>query len=388
MAPVIRRALLGLGLLLLFGFAVESTSATTGLNGKIRYGDTVVVPASETVNSDLYVFAGRVTVDGTIHGDLVALGGTVNVTGTVDGDVIAGGGTVDITGSVGRAVRVGAGDFTMSGPAKNDVLVGSGRLNSSGQVGGDLIFWAGQASVAGPVAGSIDGRATAYSRSGSVGGTESVTIQEVKAPDAATPVASNPIGDALRQFVAVVLFGALLLWLVPRFVRGSEEVVRRRPVVSFLGGLGVIVGYVVAIIALLVVMIVLAIAFGLITLGNLIAVDIALWLLGTLTLTIGLVLAAAYIVDGVVGLALARRLAPRLRMTSRWQELGLLAAGAVVVVIATSLPVIGPLVNLIVVMVGLGAIGLFLWAGWRGRRSGGPAEPMTPAAGAEGATPA
>jgi len=237
------------------------------------------------------------------------------------------------------------------------------------------------------VAGSIDGRATSYNRSGSVGGTESVTIQEVKAPEAAAPVASNPIGNALRQFVAVVLFGALLLWLLPGLVRGSEEAVRRRPVVSFVGGIGVIVGYVIAIIALLVVMIVLAIVFGLITLGNLIAVDIALWLLSTLTLTIGLVLAAAYVVDGVVGLALARRLAPRMGITSRWQELGLLAAGAVVVVILTSLPVIGPLFNLIVVLVGLGAIGLFLWAGWQRRRSGRATAAPMQSTGSAGAAP-
>jgi len=89
MVRMTRRALLALGLLLLLVFAAESASATSGLNGKLRYGDTIDVPASETVNSDLYVFAGRVTISGIVHGDVVAFGGTVTVTGNVDGDVIA-----------------------------------------------------------------------------------------------------------------------------------------------------------------------------------------------------------------------------------------------------------------------------------------------------------
>jgi hypothetical protein len=380
MVRMTRRALLALGLLLLLVFAAGSASATSGLNGKLRYGDTVDVPASETVNSDLYVFAGRITINGIVHGDVVAFGGTVTVTGNVDGDVIAAGGTVAVSGTVGRAIRVAAGDVVLSGHVTNDVLSAGGRLTSSGPIGGDLVFWAGQASVSGPVTGSIEGRATSYTRSGTVGGTESVTIQEVQAPSASTSFASNPIADALREFVAVVLFGALLLWILPGLLRGSEEVVRRRPVAAFVGGLAVIVGYLVAILALLVVMIVLAIAFGVISLGNLVAVDIALWLLGTIALTVGLILAGSYVVDGVVGLAIARRLAPRMATTSRWQELGLLAAGAVIVVIATSLPVVGPLVTLIVVLVGLGAIGSFLWAGWNQRRAGPAAGGTVPPA--------
>ena len=46
-------------------------------NDKLRSGQTVTIPAGETVTSDLYVFAGTVRVEGTIDGDLVAMGGTI-----------------------------------------------------------------------------------------------------------------------------------------------------------------------------------------------------------------------------------------------------------------------------------------------------------------------
>ena len=58
-------------LLLLIALDVSSAAASTSLGGKLRYGDTIIVPATETVNSDLYIFAGSVTMDGAVHGDLV-----------------------------------------------------------------------------------------------------------------------------------------------------------------------------------------------------------------------------------------------------------------------------------------------------------------------------
>ena len=55
---------------------------------------------------------------------------------------------------------------------------------------------------------------------------------------------------------------------------------------------------------------------------------------------------------------------------SRLEEFGVLAVGVAVVVILTSLPIVGPLVEVLVVLVGLGAIGIVLWESWRRWRSG------------------
>ncbi|MFI5262079.1 MAG: polymer-forming cytoskeletal protein [Candidatus Limnocylindrales bacterium] len=380
-------------LLLLIALDVGAVAASSSLGGKIRYGDTVIVPAGETVASDLYVFAGTVTMDGTVQGDLVAAGGHIQVGGTVGGDIIVAGGTVDITGSVGGAIRAAGGPITVSGDVKGDVLVGSGSLvlASSGHVGGDLIFGAGEATVAGTVAGSIQGQAGSYSRTGPVGGTENVTNTHPGAvpPGGLPPVVAPPgtpgglIADALRQFVVVVLFGALALWLKPRGLRAAAGAVRHRPLIAFGGGVLAVLGYVVLLLALLVVMVLLAIAFGLLTLGSLVGLTVAAWVLATLGLTFVFVVVAAFLADAIVGLALGHLVVPAPEATaSRWRDVAILTAGAAVVVIVTSLPIVGPWVKLVVVLLGLGSLATVAWTGWRTGRAAGaiptPAQPVPP----------
>ena len=65
--------------------------------------------------------------------------------------------------------------------------------------------------------------------------------------------------------------------------------------------------------------------------------------------------------DIVVALTVARA-AGRGGMGTRWRELILFAIGAAVVVIATSLPVIGGIVKLAVVLFGVGALALVAYA--------------------------
>src|SRR3954465_15855676 len=78
-------------------------------NDKLRSGETVTIPAGETVGTDLYVFAGPVRDEGTIDGAPVPPGGTIQVPGTVTGDVLAAGGDITITGTVGGDARVTGG---------------------------------------------------------------------------------------------------------------------------------------------------------------------------------------------------------------------------------------------------------------------------------------
>jgi len=91
-----------------------------------------------------------------------------------------------------------------------------------------------------------------------------------------------------------------------------------------------------------------------------------------------------YVTDALVGVALAS-LVMRGENTTRWRELAVLAAGAAVVVILSSLPIVGPWIKLVVVVFGLGAI-LLAWRGPRRTDAVGapggwlqpPATPQTP----------
>ena len=345
----------------------------TLLNGKLRTGDTVTVPAGETWHGDLYLLGGRVSVQGTVDGDLTALGGEVDVSGTVAGDLLAAGGNVSINGIVDGDVRIAGGQLNVAGAIKEDVAATGGQVTVPGgaTIGGDLLVTGGQVSVAGSVTGSVEGAAGSYSRSGSVGGTDHVVISRETAP---ARIASDTILDAVRQFVVVLIVGALALWWLPRLVAASDRVLRQRPLLALGGGVLACLGYIAFMIGAILAMVLLGLLFGLLRIGSLVAIEIVA---GTLAIGVGtflFVLAAAFLADALVGLALAR-MAMSMALPSRWRELGRLAAGAAVVVIVTSIPIVGGWVKLAVILFGLGALTIAGWEGWRARRRP-PTEPL------------
>ena len=336
------------------------------LDGKLRTGDTVTVPASETWDGGLYVLAGRATVAGTVDGDLTILGGQVDVTGHVTGDVLAAGGNVSISGKVDGDVRVAGGQINVGGAIKGDLAVAGGQVTipGGGAVGGDLLVSAGQVTVAGSVAGSIEGSAGAYNRSGSLGGREHVVIPQSQAP---TAVADQTVPDALRQFVVVLLIGALLLWWLPRGMAAADQVMRTRPWLALGGGFLAFIGYIVFLVVALIAIVLLALLFGVLRIGSLVAIDVVGGVLGITVVSFLFVLACVFVADALVGLTVAH-LAMRMDLRNRWQELGLLAAGAAGVVIVTNLPVVGGWIKFAVILFGLGALTIAWWEAWRAGR--------------------
>jgi hypothetical protein len=367
----LRLAILGILGLLVAGVGVAMAGG--GVEDKLLSGDAIHVEAGEVVAHDLYIFGGDVTVDGTVEGDLVVGSGSVVINGRVDGDLLAGTGQLAINGEVGGDARIGAGRMSVAGTVGEDLLAGTGQLDllSGGRVGEDLIFGAGDVRLAGDVSGSILGGASTYSRTGSVGGTEDVTLDTEDEP-AAPRGPSTILGDALRQFLTVVLFGAIGLWLVPNALRASEEALRRRPVASIGLGIGILVGFIIQFIAVILLMILLAVALGSITLDALAGFVIWAGVVDLILTTFALVVAASFVVDAVVGLALGQLVA-RGWAQNRWQELALLAIGAAIVVALTSVPQIGGLVKLCVIVLGLGAMTVAASEAWQRRHP--PAAP-------------
>ena len=362
---------------LLLALTASLTVATSFLGGKVRTADTIDVPASETVNGDLYLFGGTITVEGTVDGDLVVAGGTIRVDGPVKGDLLVGGGTIQVGGNVTGDARIGGGQVTITGNIGEDLLVGSGTLDLPGSVGQDLIFGSGTATVSGPVTGNILGSAGAYSRSGSVGGTESVQISRTQPASIAV---TNPVLDAIRQWVVVLLFGALALWLLPRAVANTQVALERRTLLTFGTGILALVGYVIAILVIILAMVVLAFLFAVLTLGSLVGIELFGGILAILALTLGFIIGASFLADAVVGLAIGRVLLPLMGMRSnpdRWQQLGILAVGAALVVIVTSIPEVGWIAKLGVILFGLGAMLVAAWFAMR-RRPVDPAAPVPP----------
>lgn len=377
-----RFALVGLLGLLILGAGVAFAGG--GAADKVLSGELITIEAGETVPHDLYVFGGTLVVDGTVEGDLVAAAGTVTINGTVDGDLVVGSGQVFLAGEVTGDVRAGVGEITVGGTVGEDVLAGAGTITvtDSGEIGEDLIFGAGDVRIDGAVAGDVLGSASTYARNGTVGGSEDVTLETgAGEPGEPSEPPSEPVrivGEGLRQWVTVLIFGALGLLLVPGAVRASESALRRRPLASAGIGLGLLLGYLIQFIAVILLMILLAIAFSSVTLDALAGISIWLGILDLFATTFALVVSASFLVDMVVGLALAQ-LVERGWAKSRWQEFALLAGGSLIVVAATSLPGVGGIVKLVVILLGLGAMGV-AFGEWWSRRRPPQTPPFTPAA--------
>ncbi|MGH2392293.1 MAG: hypothetical protein ACRDGH_02195 [Candidatus Limnocylindria bacterium] len=374
LARSVRIAALGVLALILAGSG--AVLAGGDVEDKLRTGDSVTVDAGEVVAHDLYVFGGDVIVDGMVEGDLVVASGSVTINGLVTGDVVAGTGQLAISGQVEGDVRAGAGQITLAGSVGEDLLAGAGQIHvaASGSVGEDLIFGAGDVTVNGVIAGSVYGSATTYtSRNGSVGGTENVTLDTGFEPSEPVSEPARIAGDALRQFVSVFLFGALGLWLIPGALRASESALRRRPLASVGMGIGILVGYIIQFIAVILLMILVAVALGSISLDGLAGLAIWAGIVDLMISTFALVVAASFVVDAVVGLALAQLVA-RGWARSRLQELFLLVVGALIVVAVTSLPEIGGIVKLCVIVLGLGAMTVAAAEAWQRRHP--PAAPF------------
>lgn len=341
------------------------------LDGKLRTGDTVTVPADEVVPDDLYLAGGTLTINGTVNGDLTAFGGTIAVNGTVDGDLIAAGGTISVTGTVNGDARVAGGTLTIQGAVGEDVVATGGQITLGGQIKGDVVVSGGAVTMGANVGGAVEASAGTYSKTGTVAGTEHVTIANRGTPQAPSP--SNQLLDAIGHFATLLILAALAVWLIPRGLEAADATLRREPFLSLGGGLAACLGFAVLVIVLLLAGILLAIAFGLLKLAALAALSIITALLALFVSTFGFIVLVAYGADLVVGLSLAR-MAMRDPTASRWQLFALVAAGALLVVIATSLPVVGGFVKLAVVIFGLGAITVAAWRRWRGHGSDVPPE--------------
>jgi hypothetical protein len=331
-------------------------------------------------------------VNGTVNGDIVAAGGNIDLNGTVTGDVLAAGGRINVTGGVKGDVRAAGGQITIAGNTTEDVLVAGGQVSVNGSVGQDLIASSGQLTVSGTVAGSAVGSAGTYSKSGTVQGSDSIAVTGNQAGNLAP---SNPVLDAIRHFIVVVLVAFIALLLAPRAMTAAEAWVRERPLPSAGWGAVAFISYFVLVIVLLIVMVLLAILFGLLGFGAIVAIDVFGGLVLICAITLAFIVVAAFVADAIVGLALARLLvgwggrgrqpastwsdATFTSGADRWSALGWVAVGVAIIVVLTSLPIIGGIVKLGVVLLALGA----LWLAWRGWRTpgvvGAPPQGQTPA---------
>lgn len=375
------RALLLAGLLAAFAWPGAAAAA------EVRSGDTITVPAGETIDDDLVATGQTVTIAGRVTGDVYALAQTVVVTGTIDGDLIAAAQQVTLDGSVQSDLRAAAQRITVNGQVGKNVTVGAQRMgvNSGGRIGGSalagaetvstfgqldrgLAVGAGTLQIGGPIggrvqaaverltiepgariAGGLDYRASreALVPPGAVAGPVTFTRAERNDNDEDDEAAGQPsILNGLLDLGGLIglagsaLLGALALRFLPGAPRRVMSEGRRRPLQSV--GIGL---------AVLLATPVVGVMVGI----TLIGLPLAL----ALGLAYVLALLLAWPALGLfVGTLIGRRIRPDAAIRPVW---GLLL-GLVTLHLATHIPILGAWVALFGLSFGLGLLALVLFA--------------------------
>jgi len=335
----------------------------------LRSSDNVNIPSDVTINDDLYVAGGNVTINGTVNGDLIIAGGSVTVNGTVRDDAMLAGGTVIIAGDIGQSVRAAGGNLSINGEVGEDLVVSGGNVDvsSNSTIGRDVLLSSGSARLSGPVGRGIRGAVGSLVIDNSVGNGVRVNVGDLTLTDQAVingdlvytsentaeiadgaqvtgeitrrepPVRRPGIAGRIASFIAAFLFGLLLLLLFPAGTARVADTVRGSPWISLLLGFALLIVVPIAVIILLILLV--TIPVGLTTLF--------FYILGI------------YLAKVFVGLALGRVTVGYFK----WNIGNILALliGLAIVMLLGLIPFIGPLIRFVYVIFGLGAAGLVVF---------------------------
>lgn len=370
------------------------------------------------VTGDLFVVGGTIEINGTVEGDLVAAGQNVVVNGVVEDDARIAGYALIVGGEVADDLIAAGFSLELEPEAKagGDLLFGGYQAALGGDVAGDADLGGGALEIAGTIGGDVrvdlgettpdqqmppgfpfftppdtpplpsvplgltvaedasiggDLKYTAMARadipSGAVAGdvefTEYVPQVEEK-PQVKAPSPVVLVGRwflrQVRRLVTLLLVGALMMWLVPDWTRKVADNVRSEPLPSLGWGVVAIAVFALAMMVLVIATVLLAVVFGIVTLGELAGRFAVLGGIATSTLGFSFSVTWAYVTRVVIGLLLGQLIFELFKSTAAEHRWWPMLLGVFVFAVVAAVPVLGWLARLAAVLLGLGAI--WLWA--------------------------
>jgi hypothetical protein len=305
-----------------------------------------------------------------IDGDVYVGASQARFAGIIGGDLQGGFQGLDLRGSIGGNVDVAVGNasaaavnprFTFDQVGALSVPAGL-NIADSARIEGTLKYQAAQqASVSG-------------------GSQLPADVAWTPLADQQTRTTLDTVLAMVRRFAVLLVIGLLLLVTVPKWMRNAATTVEARPLASLGWGAVGFVGSILLMLLIPLFAILLMVFFGWLSLGGLIGVTLVL----ALTLLSGLIASFAilvsYLAQVIVGFIVGRWIL--LRLQPRWAEdrIAPLVLGLALYVLLRSIPGVGPLVALIVVLFGIGACWQRVQA-WRASRTGNAPPVMAAPAG-------
>jgi cytoskeletal protein CcmA (bactofilin family) len=368
-----------------------------------------------TVNGDLIFLGQQATVRGTVTGDLIGAGQNFVIEGNVSDDIRLAAYAMVINGAIGDdVVATGfsletkadaeiAGDVlfagyqaSLDGAVEEDLQIAGGAVNIKGHVRGDakvdvggsegdgagglppgFPFFPGlppvpsvppgltigeQATIEGTLGYTANDKVSVPSET--VEGNIEFSQYVPKKPEKRPPISPLVVIGRwfvrqLRQLITLLLVGALLIWLLPDWMRRLSDILQAQPLPSFGWGFVALAAFCGALVALVLVTALVSLILGAVTLGGLAKQLAALG--GILTGTAGLSFSItwAYLTRIAVSVLVGRLIFQQLEASladHRWWPMVL---GVSIFVGITAIPVLGWFIKVAVTIFGLGAI--WLW---------------------------
>lgn len=368
------------------------------------------------VTGDLVVGGGTITINGKVGGDLMAAGQSVIIAGNVADDARLGGAAITLIGqvaddlvgagwsletrtgsSVGGALVFAGQQALLAGAVTGDVQAAVAGLRLAGSVGGNVDAEVGVPSDISPISPfmfmpnaptfpTVPGGLTI--EGAKIGGTLKYTSpQEYQTPEGvkteytprtemavpeaapkAQPTLVDRLLNLLRNFIALLLVGLLLIWVASRWLQPITEALAAKPLPSLGWGLFVFVAVLVLAPLLLILTIALAVFFGWLTLGKLSGLVLLVGGLAFALAITAFILIVSWLSRIVVSMWLGRlilqRLSPALAAHRFWP----FVLGLLILAVLMAIPYIGWLIGFLAALFGLGAVWLWL------RRTSTPSE--------------
>jgi cytoskeletal protein CcmA (bactofilin family) len=417
-------------LLILMGgiFSIFSPAQAQGIS--ISVDDSIA--SGEVLENDALLAGTTVRVDGDVVGDVFAAGTLVEVNGNVDGSLFAVGQNVVLNGEVGGTVYVAAVTLDLGPDAETannvyfigaslsteegatisrDLVVASMGANLSGEIGRNTVGMIGpwelfkwfmdligrpvfEPGTSSGLAGSstrVESRPVQFAgffpqlgallpaqAPGSDAGEVGKVINAAQPAQSSTGVDTELVTGYLRgileEFITLLIFGLLGIWLFASFLKRSGEKLEAKPLQSTgFGLLGLVISVALIGVVILVAVLILMLGVGLGALG-LWDLAWAVWGVGFSSLGLASWLSLLFVSYGtkvivifLVGTLILRRLAPD---SLKYKILPLLL-GLVIYVLLAWLPYFGWVVAVVVNAVGLGAA----WLAYRDMGSDSSEEP-------------
>lgn len=333
-----------------------------------------VVSKHGAVNDDLYLAGGQVDLYASVDGDVVVAGGQLHLEGDISADVIAAGGRIELRGNVMDDARVAGGDLRISGRIGDDLVAAGGRIHLSpvshiggrawlsggevridgvvddelrasggrivitGTVGADVELWADQIIIndGAVISGNLHYR-SAKPASIASGARIEGTVTHTPVEVGIQPVLVSVLIAGLLMLVSSVLAAVVLYLLFPEFAMRVSQGLVREPLASFAVGLAVFAATPVLVLMLF-------------------ASVIGFWLALALLAVYLLLLLAGYFAGAMaVGTVLVK--AAGKADAGKRVRAGALALAICLLAVINLIPLLGALINWVVLLAGVGALG-------------------------------